>query len=51
LLAVAAGADEDKFVPQTTHLTAFSLTRVPQVGQIFVDDVDFSGLMLFYVSR
>jgi hypothetical protein len=48
---VVAGAELDKLVPQTTHFIAFSLTRVPQVGQIFVDVVDFSGLMVVYVSR
>jgi len=37
---------DDKSLPQTTHLTAFSLTRVPQVGQILVEEVDFSGLII-----
>ena len=41
----------DRFVPQTTHLIAFSLTLVPQVGQIFVEEVGFSGLMFVYVSK
>jgi hypothetical protein len=35
-------------VPQTTHLVAFSLNRVPQVGQIFVDDL--SGLIVSVLS-
>lgn len=50
-LADEAGAEVERLVPHTTHLIAFSLTRVPQVGQIFVEGVDFSGLMFVYVSK
>lgn len=36
-------------VPQTTHLTAFSLTRVPHVGQIFDVDADLSGVISLFL--
>jgi hypothetical protein len=37
-----------KSVPQTTHLAAFSLTRVPQVGHIFVELLSLSGVIVFF---
>lgn len=45
LMAELAGFALVKLVPQTTHFVAFPLTRVPQVGQVFVVVIDFSGLI------
>jgi hypothetical protein len=38
----------EKFRPQTRQRVAFSLNRVPQVGQTFVFEVVFSGLIISF---
>jgi hypothetical protein len=44
-LAALGAVDVPNSVPQTRQRVAFSLNRVPQVGQILVGGVVVSGLM------
>ena len=41
----------EKLRPHTRHRVAFSLRRVPQVGQTLFCEVVFSGLIFSYLSR
>lgn len=45
--ALEAEGLSEKFRPQTRHLEALSLKRVPQVGQTFVDAKFFSGVIVY----
>ena len=50
-LGAVALVEVVKFLPQTRQRVAFSLRRVPQVGQTLVGEVLVSGLIYFYLPR